>query len=48
MLRCPKSDVEVIRGLKSRDKTVAIMGLDKGDEKGCLETVRELLSNSIE
>ena len=48
MLKCPRSDVEVVRGFKSRDKTVAVTGLNPADEKGCLDRVRELLTASIE
>jgi uncharacterized protein YggU (UPF0235/DUF167 family) len=47
-LKCPKSDVEVIRGLKSRDKTVAIAGVDvKGDEQSCISRIRDQLEKAI-
>jgi uncharacterized protein YggU (UPF0235/DUF167 family) len=48
-LKCPNSDVEVIRGLKSRDKTVAITGVDlKGDEQSCISRIREQLEKAID
>jgi len=41
--------VEVIRGLKSRDKTIAIAGVDmKEDEKKCISSIREKLENAID
>jgi len=45
-LKCPKSDVEVVRGLKSRDKTVAIAGIDV--KEGWMKKIREKLLDSIE
>jgi len=48
VLKCPQSDVEIVRGLKSREKTVAITGWSREDEKGCLERVTALLNKSIE
>jgi len=49
-LKCPKSDVEVIRGLKSRDKTIAVAGVDapNGDVQGCIERIKGLLQSAIE
>jgi len=48
VLKCPKSDVEVIRGVKSRDKTVAVAGIDtKGDEKSCISKIRQQLESSM-
>jgi uncharacterized protein YggU (UPF0235/DUF167 family) len=48
-LKCPKSDVEVIRGLKSRDKTVAIAGVNvEGDEQSCISRIRDQLEKAIE
>ncbi|PVH88024.1 YggU-like protein [Cadophora sp. DSE1049] len=48
VLKCPKSDVEVIRGLKSRDKTVAVAGFDvKGDEKSCIAKIRDQLQSAV-
>ncbi|ESZ96830.1 hypothetical protein SBOR_2784 [Sclerotinia borealis F-4128] len=49
LLKCPKSDLEVIRGKKSRDKTIAVEGLGdlKNDPRGVLERVRERLLVSI-
>ncbi|KAL2072229.1 hypothetical protein VTL71DRAFT_11572 [Oculimacula yallundae] len=42
VLRCPKSDVEVIRGLKSRDKTVAVAGFDAdGNGESCISRIRD-------
>jgi uncharacterized protein YggU (UPF0235/DUF167 family) len=47
-LKCPKSDVEVIRGLKSRDKTVAVSGFDiRGDEKNFMSKLQEKLEGAI-
>ncbi|RDL32530.1 YggU-like protein [Venustampulla echinocandica] len=49
VLKCPKSDVEVVRGLKSRDKTIAISGIDvKGDEQKCISGIRDQLLNAVE
>ncbi|KAH7382807.1 hypothetical protein BKA64DRAFT_169702 [Cadophora sp. MPI-SDFR-AT-0126] len=48
VLNCPKSDVEVIRGLKSRDKTVAVAGFDvKGGEKSCIAKIRDQLECAV-
>ncbi len=45
----PKSDVEVIKGFKSREKTLAVMGIDaKGDEQSCISKVREQLQNAAQ
>ncbi|KAF4625965.1 hypothetical protein G7Y89_g12198 [Cudoniella acicularis] len=47
ILKCPKSDVEVIRGMKSRDKTVAICGIDmQGDEQKCISGIRAQLESA--
>jgi uncharacterized protein YggU (UPF0235/DUF167 family) len=41
--------VEIIRGLKSRDKTVAISGIDvKGLEDECISRIRDQLEGAIE
>ncbi|KAH8687467.1 hypothetical protein BGZ60DRAFT_475537 [Tricladium varicosporioides] len=49
VLKCPKSDVEVIRGLKSREKTIAIAGIDaKGDEEKCISSIRAQLETAAE
>jgi hypothetical protein len=49
VLKCPKSDVEIIRELKSRDKTVAIAGVDvQGDEQSCISRIRDQLEKAIE
>ncbi|KAM3070052.1 hypothetical protein ACMFMG_003916 [Clarireedia jacksonii] len=49
ILDCPKSDIEVIKGMKSRDKTVAITGLDvKGSSDAVISTVQEKLAASIQ
>lgn len=48
-MKCPKSDVEVVRGLKSRDKTVAIAGIDiEGDENSCISRIRDKLENAVQ
>jgi uncharacterized protein len=44
ILKVPKSSVEVIKGQISRDKTIAIFGIDaRGDEQGCIAKIREQL-----
>jgi uncharacterized protein len=44
ILGIPKSSVELIKGHKSRDKTIAILGVDaKGDEESCIARIREQL-----
>ncbi|TVY89771.1 UPF0235 protein [Lachnellula willkommii] len=49
VLKCPKSDVEIVRGMKSRNKTVAIGGIDtKGDEEKCISGIRERLENAVD
>ncbi|TVY34255.1 UPF0235 protein [Lachnellula occidentalis] len=49
VLKCPKSDVEVVRGMKSRDKTVAIGGIDmKGDAEKCISGIRQRLENAVD
>jgi len=49
VLKVPKSDVEVIKGFKSREKTLAITGIDaKGDGQSCISKVREQLQNAAE
>lgn len=46
---CPKSDVEVVKGMKSRDKTVAVTGLDvKGSSDEVVLKVKEKLGASIQ
>ncbi|KAG9237842.1 hypothetical protein BJ875DRAFT_452580 [Amylocarpus encephaloides] len=48
-LKCPKSDVEVVRGLKSRDKTVAIAGIEmKGDGQISISDILTKLQSAIE
>ena len=47
ILKIPKSSVEVIKGQKSRDKTIAIFGIDTcGDEQNCIAKIREQLQES--
>ena len=49
VLKCPKSSVQIIRGQKSRDKTVAISGFEiKEDEENCIFKVKEQLERAIE
>ncbi|QSZ31141.1 hypothetical protein DSL72_000704 [Monilinia vaccinii-corymbosi] len=45
ILKCPKTDLEVIRGKKSREKTIAVTGLGdlKNDSRRVLERVEERL-----
>lgn len=47
ILKVPKSSVEIIKGLKSREKTIAIFEIDAfGDEQSCVAKVKELLQES--
>ncbi len=46
-MKCPKSDVEVVRGLKSREKTVSVQGIAKGEEEVWMARYRELLEAAI-
>jgi uncharacterized protein len=47
ILNVPRSSVEVIKGQKSRDKTIAIFGIDlRGNEQGCIAKIREQLQES--
>ncbi|KAL3426261.1 hypothetical protein PVAG01_03052 [Phlyctema vagabunda] len=46
VLNVPKSDVEVIRGLKSREKTVSVTGVQGNNELACLERVGQLLQSA--
>lgn len=49
ILRVPKSEVEIVKGSKSRDKTLAITGIDaKGDEQGCIAKIRDQLQNAVQ
>lgn len=41
--------MEIIRGLKSREKTVTVAGIDiKGDEDKCILWIRDQLQCAIE
>lgn len=41
--------MEVIRGLKSREKTIAVGGIDvRGDEEGCILRIREMLESAAD
>ncbi|KAN0101804.1 hypothetical protein V8E51_012314 [Hyaloscypha variabilis] len=49
VFKCPKSDIKIIRGLKSRVKTVAIAGIDieeNGEE--CISRIRRQLQSAAE
>ncbi|KAE8354310.1 hypothetical protein BDV28DRAFT_131272 [Aspergillus coremiiformis] len=49
ILKVPKSTVDIIRGLKSRDKTLCISGLDigvEGEEK-FIQQVRRKLEDAV-
>jgi uncharacterized protein YggU (UPF0235/DUF167 family) len=49
ILNIPKSDIEVAKGLKSRDKIVVIGGINpEGDEDGCIARIRGKIQDSIE
>lgn len=40
--------MEVIRGFKSRDKTIAIAGIDvKGNEEMCISQIRDKLEDAV-
>ncbi|KAB8237643.1 hypothetical protein ETB97_007921 [Aspergillus alliaceus] len=49
ILKVPKSTVEVIRGLKSRDKTLCVSDLDIGTEgeENFIQQVRQKLEDAI-
>lgn len=48
ILKCPVSDVDVVKGLKSRIKTVAIAGLDmKEDQEAYISRLKEKLHNTV-
>jgi uncharacterized protein len=48
VLNRPKSDIEVIRGMKSRDKTISIARVDvKGNEEDYISKVRAQLQTAI-
>ncbi|RFU26199.1 hypothetical protein B7463_g10131, partial [Scytalidium lignicola] len=47
--KVPKSDVEVIRGLKSRDKTIAVARIAAGDkETSTIESIKRLLETAVD
>lgn len=49
VLKVAKTDVEVIRGHKSRDKTVAVTGIyHNGDEQACIARITQQLQESVE
>ncbi|CAG8972855.1 hypothetical protein HYALB_00001274 [Hymenoscyphus albidus] len=48
IFHCPKSDVEIVRGLKSREKTIAICGVDvEGDEERYISALYKKLEDTI-
>ncbi|KUJ10667.1 YggU-like protein [Mollisia scopiformis] len=48
-LKCPKSDVGVVRGFKSRDKTIAVTSIEvKGDEQLCISQIRDKLQSAAD
>ena len=48
IFECPKSDIEITRGLKSREKTIAISGIDiQGDNEECISRIRRQLESAI-
>jgi len=49
VLDLPKSDLQITQGLKSRNKTVAVVGawVDAGEEE-CLRRAREYLAKAVE
>jgi hypothetical protein len=50
VLNLPKSNLQITRGLKSRDKTIAATGswIGGGSEEDCLKRVRTLLEDALE
>jgi uncharacterized protein YggU (UPF0235/DUF167 family) len=47
ILKVPKSNVEIIKGLKLREKTIAIFGIDAlGDQQSCIAKVKEQIQES--
>ncbi|KAH6623489.1 hypothetical protein F5144DRAFT_363193 [Chaetomium tenue] len=49
VLDLPKSDLQITQGLKSRNKTVAVVGSwVNGGEEECLKRAREYLDQAIE
>jgi hypothetical protein len=47
ILKIPKSSVEIIKGHRSREKTIAIFGIDaNGDEESCIAKIIEQLQES--
>ncbi|KAE8150409.1 hypothetical protein BDV25DRAFT_154540 [Aspergillus avenaceus] len=49
VLRVPKSTIDVVKGLKSRDKTLCVYGVEIGSEgeEGFLQGVRGKLENAM-
>jgi uncharacterized protein YggU (UPF0235/DUF167 family) len=49
IFKCPKSDIEIIRGLKSRQKTVSSSGLElRAEDEKCISRIREHLESAVE
>jgi len=49
VLKCPKSNVKLVQGFKSRDKTIAISGMDtNGDPQSVVSNIKKLLQNAID
>ncbi|PMD14034.1 hypothetical protein NA56DRAFT_711399 [Hyaloscypha hepaticicola] len=49
IFKCPKSDIKIIQGLKSQEKTVSISGLEfRGDNEKCISRIREQLESAVE
>jgi uncharacterized protein YggU (UPF0235/DUF167 family) len=49
IFKCPKSDIKIIRRLKSREKTISISGLGfRGDDEKCIPRIREQLESAVE
>jgi uncharacterized protein YggU (UPF0235/DUF167 family) len=47
ILKIPKSSIEIIKGHRSREKTIAIFGIDaNGDEESCIAKIIEQLQES--
>jgi uncharacterized protein YggU (UPF0235/DUF167 family) len=46
VLNVPKSDVRVIKGLKSRDKVITVADID-GDGEEFISKIRDILKSAV-
>ncbi|MBE3047395.1 hypothetical protein IMZ48_33755 [Candidatus Bathyarchaeota archaeon] len=47
MLQTPKSEIQISHGMKSRDKTVVMSGVEGGGEESA-RRIRDLLREAVE